>query len=152
MIRTIPIDAEKIRNALAGIGESCNALSSFVAMDVKTFLADKNNYALTEHHFRRALEGILTVGTHLLSRLPVKTKDYQEIIVSLGTQGIIPKDFADSNKKLAGYRNRLVHIYWEVSSEELLQVIKDHMKDIEAFCGYFEEVLRDPAKFNLRIE
>jgi len=152
MIRTIPIDLNKIRNNIAEIKNNLKELSVFAKMSAAEFRADKKNYGLAEHHLRRSLEGILTIGTHILSRLPAKTKDYQEVIVSLGEQGIIPKDFAEKNKKLAGYRNRLVHIYWEVSADELHEVIKSHLSDIEEFCCYYRAVLQNPEKFNLRSE
>lgn len=88
------------------------------------------------------MEGVLTVGTHILSRLPVKTKDYQEIILALGKQKIIPKDFAEKNKKLASYRNRMVHIYWEISEKEIYQIVQDHLKELEKFCEYYLNYIR----------
>jgi len=152
MIRAVPINLNKIRNNIAEIENNLKELSVFAKMSAGDFKMDKKNYGLAEHYLRRSLEGILTIGTHILSRLPTKTKDYQEVIVSLGEQGVIPKDFAERNKKLAGYRNRLVHIYWEVSAEELHQVIKTHLSDIEEFCHHYRAVLQSPEQFNLKVE
>lgn len=152
MIKQAPINADKIRNFIVDIRKNSEALSTLAYLSLEEFSSDYKNYGLAEHHLRRALEGILTVGTHILSRLPSKTKDYQEIIVSLSEHNIIPKDFAEKNKKLAGYRNRLVHMYWEVSKEEMYNVIKEHIKDIEQFATYFQEVLKNPEKFNLKFE
>lgn len=111
-------------------------------MPLEEFKADRKNYGLCEHHLRRALEGVLTVGTHILSRLPAKTKDYQEIILSLGKLGIVPEDFAEKNKQLASYRNRMTHIYWEISSEEIYKITKKHIADIEKFCEYYLKYIR----------
>jgi uncharacterized protein YutE (UPF0331/DUF86 family) len=152
MMKQTPINADKMRNLIADIHKNTKALSVLVSLGQEEFLSDYNNYGLAEHHLRRALEGILTTGTHILSRLPSKTKDYQEIITSLAEHNIIPKDFAEKNKKLAGYRNRLVHIYWEVSKEEMFNVIKEHIGDIEQFAEYFQEILQNPEKFNLKFE
>ena len=152
MIKYIPIDINKIRNLISDIQNSANELRELAKLGLEEFKSDRKNYALAEHNMRRALEGILTIGTHILSRLPAKTKDYQEIIISLGNYGIIPRDFAEKNKKLAGYRNRLVHMYWEGSMEELHQIINQHLADIEQFCEYFQEVLQDPQKFKLETE
>lgn len=152
MVRNMPLDINKIRNLLADIRSNISELSVFAKMNLAEFKADGKNYGLAEHYFRRALEGVLTVGTHFLSRLPVKTKDYQEIIIALGEQNIIPKEFAEQNKKLAGYRNRLVHMYWEVSGEELHKVISRHLIDLELFCDYFQAVSQKPKKFGFTIE
>lgn len=149
MMRIAPLDFQKVRNLIAEVEANLKALSVFSSMSAAVFSADRKNYGLAEHHLRRALEGILTISTHILSRLPVKTKDYQEVIVALGEQGVVPKEFAERNKKLAGYRNRLVHMYLEVSPNELHAVILEHQKDIAAFCGYFRATLAEPEKFGL---
>lgn len=137
-----PLDINKIKNLISEIQENIAALEEFSSMPLEEFKADRKNYGLCEHHLRRALEGVLTVGTHILSRLPAKTKDYQEIILSLGKLGIVPEDFAEKNKQLASYRNRMTHIYWEVSSDEIYKIIKEHLGDVEKFCEYYLNYIR----------
>ncbi len=51
---------------------------------------------------------------------------------------ILPK----KNKNLAGYRNRLVHIYWEITPEELYTVINQHFEDISNFYSYYKEIIK----------
>lgn len=152
MIKYSPINANKIRNLIADIQNNIKELSYFASMSPDKFVSDSKNYGLAEHYLRRSLEGILTIGTHILSRLPVKTKDYQEIILGLAKNGIVPEDFAQKNKKLAGYRNRLVHMYWEISKEEIHNVIQQHLKDLDDFCFYFQQVIKEPNKFGLETE
>lgn len=137
-----PLDIGKIKNLISEIQENITALKEFSFMPLKEFKADRKNYGLCEHHLRRALEGVLTIGAHILSRLPAKTKDYQEIILSLGKLGIVPEDFAEKNKRLASYRNRMTHIYWEISSDEIYKITKEHLKDIEKFCEYYLDYIR----------
>lgn len=151
-MRYAPLDINKIRDLEADIQESLRELRKLSALNDDEFEGEPLSYAAAEHHFRRVLEGILTIGTHILSRIPAKTKDYQDIIVKLGEFGIIPRDFAERNKKLAGYRNRMVHLYWEVTPRELRSIIREHLNDLDTFCEYYREVVRDPGKFNLEIE
>lgn len=152
MIKYAPLDINKIRNLIDDVQSNVRELSNFSRMPLGEFISDNKNYGLAEHYVRRSLEGILTIGTHILSRLPVKTKDYQEIITSLAEHAIIPKEFAERNKKLANYRNRLVHMYWEVSKEELYNVIRDHLTDIDQFCQFYQNILQKPEKFSLKKE
>lgn len=146
-----PIDGNKIRELVADIQNNIAKMRELAALSADEFGADSKNYGLAEHYLRRSLEGVLTIGTHILSRLPVRTKDYQDIIMELGKNGIVPRDFAEKNKKLAGYRNRIVHLYWEITEEELRNILKEHIYDIDQFCEYFREVVRNPKKFNLEI-
>lgn len=149
MIRHAALDINKIRNLIADVQKNIKELSDLSKLSLNDFKTDNKNYGLAEHYLRRSLEGILTIGTHILSRLPVKTKDYQEIVVSLAEQKIIPKKFAERNNRLAGYRNRLVHMYWEVSEDEMYKVINEHLGDLDMFCRYFQKVLQNPEKFGL---
>ncbi len=143
MIKYAPLDISKIKNLTAEVQTNIEELREFSLLSFEDFHKDKRNYGLSEHHLRRALEGILTIGTHILSRLPAtKTKDYQEIIISLGDYEVIPKDFAEKNRKLASYRNRMVHIYWEISEKEIYQIIKEHLSDLEKFCQYYLDYIR----------
>lgn len=147
-----PIDLNKIRDLEADIQQNIAHVRKFVACDIETFRSGVQYYGAAEHCFRRMLEGILTIGLHILSRLPVRTKDYQEVIVELGKNGIIPMEFAEKNKSLAGYRNRMVHMYWEVTPDEMYSIINEHVDDIDKFCEYYREVVLHPEKFGLRVD
>lgn len=146
-----PLDPARLRNWIGEIQECLKELRELTKASLEDFLKDRRNYGLTEHYFRRALEGILTAGTHILSRFPIKTKDYQEIILSLGKMDILPMEFSERNRKLASYRNRLVHLYWEVTAEELYRTVKDHLADLDQFCDCYLHVVRDPKKFHLEV-
>ncbi|MEK7172893.1 MAG: HepT-like ribonuclease domain-containing protein [Patescibacteria group bacterium] len=42
---------------------------------------------------------------------------------------------------MAGYRNRLVHLYWNVSKEEVLNTLQNELSDFQEFIGYIENFL-----------
>jgi len=146
MIKKAPVNIPKIRNILAQIEEGIRELETLSKLSLTDFLSDKRNYIVAEHYLRRSLEGILTIGSHFLSRINAKTKDYQQIILSLGEHGLIPKDFAERNKNLAGYRNRLVR---EITPEELYTVINQHLNDLIEFCKYYQAILANLKKYGL---
>jgi len=111
-------------------------------LSLKEFLSDKDNYAICEHHLRRALEGVLSLATHILSRLPIeKPKNYTDALIKLGEAKVIPFEFAQKIKGMAGYRNRLVHLYWEVTPEEIYEKLQE-IRDFEKFCEYILKYLK----------
>ena len=139
-----PIDKEKVKMLIGEIQESIARLSKFSGIAAEEFKRDKDNYAVAEHHLRRALEGVLSLGTHILSRIPggAKARDYTEVLLSLGKFNVLPSDFAQKIRQMAGYRNRLVHLYWEVTDEEMLEKIKDRLDDFDMFCKYILEYVK----------
>lgn len=53
---------------------------------------------------------------------------------------------------MAGYRNRMVHFYGEITEEEIYNIIQEELEDFDVFCGYIEKILKNPSKFNLSAE
>ena len=53
---------------------------------------------------------------------------------------------------MAGYRNRLTHLYAQVSAEELHEILKNHLGDVVFFIQRIKDVLEAPEKFGLTIE
>jgi len=121
-------------------------------MSLEEFKTDEN-FAIAEHYLRRALEAVFEIGNHILSRIPgIRISTYKEIALALGEQNIIPKEFAQEKLlKMAGYRNRLVHFYSEVSVDELYQIIQNNLTDFEEFLKYIKNILENPESFKFTI-
>lgn len=138
------IDKERVLDRLADIELAYKELEKFYKIELAEFTANKDNFPLASYWLRLAIEAVLTIGTHLLSRLPQngKRKDYTQVIISLGDYEVIPKEFTEKIKGMAGYRNRLVHLYWQVKSDELLKIIKDNLNDFKEFDNYIREYLK----------
>lgn len=79
-------------------------------------------------------------------------QDYKDIARLLGEHGIVPTEFANGPLlKMAGYRNRMVHVYSEISVNELFAIIHNNLEDVEQFINYMKTLLTSPEKFNLTI-
>lgn len=138
------INKEKIAGRIQDIKEATSKLEQYRTMTLNEFEKDRDNFPLASYWLRIAIEAVLTIGIHTLSRLPSngKDKDYTEVILSLGDYEVIPKDFAQKIKGMAGYRNRLVHLYWKVTPEEILTTIKDNLDDFDEFIGHIRNFLK----------
>lgn len=153
-----PLSKIKIESKLAIIREALTELQALATTKNRAdFLADKVAFGFAEHHLRRALEAIFDISGHIVSRFPYapgkRPKEYKELALALGTQGIIDISFAkETLVKMAGYRNRLVHLYYEITKEELFDVITHHLNDIEFFCAEIVKLITDPARAHLTIE
>ena len=53
---------------------------------------------------------------------------------------------------MAGYRNRMVHFYGEITEQELYNIIQEDLEDFYMFCSYVNEILKKPSKFDLAAE
>ena len=67
--------------------------------------------------------------------------DYTDVIVRLGTAGILPKPFSETIRQMAGFRNVLVHEYTEIDLKEVYRVLQENLSDFETFGKYVEVYL-----------
>ena len=64
--------------------------------------------------------------------------NYTDDIVRLGAAGILPKQFSEKIKPMAGFRNILVHEYTEIDLREVYRVLQENLSDFETFGKYIE--------------
>lgn len=147
------IEQDIIVKRLNGIEQEMSELRQLAAVPFETF-ASGVHFKLAQYHLHRALEGVFNISTHLLSRIPGgQATQYKEIALKLGEFGIVKKEFAKEKLvRMAGYRNRLVHFYAEVTPEELYGIVKNDLGDFGVFLASVKDVLEHPQKFGLTVE
>jgi uncharacterized protein YutE (UPF0331/DUF86 family) len=98
----------------------------------ESFLSDPRNAASAESYLRRALEALMDLGRHVLAKgFGKAVTEYKEIPGELHAEGVLHSTDAILMRELAGYRNRMVHFYNEVTADELYKICHDQLNDVE---------------------
>ena len=137
------INKQFINERLLLIHSFLKELQDLATLDKNSFLSQKRNVAAAESFLRRTLEAIFDIGRHILSKtdhIDLST-EYKSIAKGLIEIGIVDKKLGETLIQMAGYRNRLVHMYNIISDEELYQVIQSNTKDIENFVSEVKKYL-----------
>lgn len=117
------------------------------SLSLEDFLSNPDNYAIAEHHLRRSLESLFDLGRHIIAKKGLgKPENYSQIVELLGQHTIIPHEFSNKIKGMAGYRNRLVHEYAKINSEEIHYLIRTRLDDFADFCNYIIQYLDAPQQ------
>lgn len=135
-----------IRQMLAGI-------STLPLASEQEFLADPRMVAAGESFLRRALEALFDLGRHLLAKgFAVPATDYKAVARGLLQHGVVAVELSERLTDMAGYRNRMVHFYDEVTPGELYEILTAHLGDVEAAVAAIQswmkehsELLDDPS-------
>ena len=128
------LDTVRIVELLRFIESCLEELKPFSLMREEEFFPDKKNPPFVESYLRRGLEAIFDIGRHILAKTcGFKEIEYKVIAKELGQRGVITKELSDVLFTMAGYRNRMVHFYREITPQELYLIIKENLKDIERF-------------------
>jgi uncharacterized protein YutE (UPF0331/DUF86 family) len=124
-LKTVTAKAELVRDMLA-------AIETLPLASEADFSADPRMVAAGESFLRRALEGLLDLGRHILAKGFGKVvPDYAAVANELASQGILPPETAAKLRLMARYRNRMVHFYDDVTTPELYGVLTKERRDVE---------------------
>ncbi len=121
-----------VADRLAWVERMVAEIRTLPLTDRDAFFADRRNLWAAESCLRRALEALLDLGRHILAKgFGIGVSEYREIAARLEEQQVLSADEAALLRTMAGYRNRLVHFYHEVSPEELYEVCAHRLGDLE---------------------
>jgi len=125
---------DKIERNLSLIQGFLSELKELSVKAENDFLSDKRNPAAAESYLRRSLESVFDIGRHILAKsYGFKELEYKKIALELGERGVVDKEYARVLLKMAGYRNRMVHLYQEVTPKEIYDLLRNNLSDIERF-------------------
>ena len=109
-------------------------LKPFSKMNEKDFLSDKKYPPYVESYLRKSLEAVFDIGRHILAKsYGFKEIEYKTIARELGNRKIISEELSEVLIKMAGYRNRMVHFYREITAVELYQIVLNNIGDFDRF-------------------
>jgi len=129
------------------IKEMIEALQELPVQNKQKFLSNKHTIAAAESYLRRSLEALFDIGRHILARrLGAPVTEYKEIAQSLLERKILQKKEADTLRHMAGYRNRMVHFYHEISPEELQEICAHHLDDINTLLNKLLDWVKKDTK------
>ena len=137
------IDRKVVTQRAAWVREMMAALRDLHLEEKKAFLENKNNVAAAESYLRRSLEALFDMGRHILARrFAFPATEYKEIAKGLLDKKILNEDEAELMRKMAGYRNRMVHFYHEITPEELHEICLNHLDEIRLLLDRMLESTR----------
>jgi len=128
------VDQEKIRQKLHFIRENLVRLEQFKGMETDYLKSDHIKEAAAIRMLQVVIEAVLDICSHVISRegwgLP---KSYLETVELAVKNGLIPREMTQEYKNMAKFRNRVVHLYDKVDTEELTEIINSHLDDFKPF-------------------
>jgi uncharacterized protein YutE (UPF0331/DUF86 family) len=148
----------KIRTAIvaervAWVRKMLEAIRNLPLGSYEQFREDPRTPAAAESHLRRALEALLDLGRHILAKgFALAPAEYKEVADELGKIGVLSEEDRALLRQMAGYRNRMVHFYHEVSQEELYYICSRQLSDVEHVCEAMLQWLNEhPEKMDAEI-
>jgi uncharacterized protein YutE (UPF0331/DUF86 family) len=94
----------------------------------------------TERTLQVAIEACLDLASHIISyrgfREPLDNKDCFQVLLE---NGIISTDLADKLKRMAQFRNVVVHDYIRINPEIVYAIVQKNIPDVVTFAQIIEK-------------
>jgi uncharacterized protein YutE (UPF0331/DUF86 family) len=137
------IDLKVVGDALEMIATCLRDLRALPQTTLAEFLADRRNPAAAESLLRRAIQAYFDLLRHLLSQTSGRgVLEYKELARAAAEHGLIrDPHLARVALQIAGFRNRLVHFYKEVTGEEMYSIVRTDLGDLERLTEEVREAV-----------
>ena len=136
------VDTDTIRSRLQALDEYIARLESQRYLSFEQMVADWVVYNAIQHVFQMASQAAIDLASHILSAdFSKRVDDYHGLILALGSEGVLPMEFARRFSDIARFRNVLVHEYLAVDPTKVYQFLQAGLEDFRAFMRYVTEYL-----------
>ena len=144
---------ERIKEHLKHLNKYYLLLAKICKKPYKHFEKDAILQGSSERFLQLAIESCLNIGNRLIAleqfKKPTDTPEtYADIFIQLNNIGVIGDSFCDRLVKMAKFRNRLVHLYWEIDKKKLYEIIRDNLEDFKLFEQTVVKFIKDSEKGN----
>lgn len=128
------IDLKVVSEHLTYLQQILHDLRRLPAASFEEFETDWRNFPTAESLIRRAIECVIDIARHLLSRqFGLGSLEYRAAARAAAEHGLIRnEETAARFLEIAGFRKRLTHHYEAVTPTELYKIVSEHLGDLEA--------------------
>jgi uncharacterized protein YutE (UPF0331/DUF86 family) len=134
-------DQDIMVRLVAELRKSVARLGDLAGISEAAFLKDPDKIGSAKYHFIVAIECCIDMCNHVIARNAFRApEDYGDTFRVMGEAGAFKPDFSDELVNMAKFRNRLVHLYWEVEDRMVYEILQTRLAD-------FKKLLDALAKF-----
>jgi uncharacterized protein YutE (UPF0331/DUF86 family) len=133
---------DKVRKITSEVLLALQRLEDLRKLSGGEFTGDPHKVGSAKYHLIVAIEGAVDLCSHIISKNGLRTpEDYADTFRVMEEGGVFDAKFTDSLTQMARFRNRLVHIYWDIDNTELYRIIQTRLQDIHRFLKEFGKFL-----------
>lgn len=128
---------EKLSFQMRQISKYLGQLTNISKTSREEYLNNSLLQSATERYLHLCIESCINAGNRLISILQVEEhfdapRTYADVFSELEKHNII-QNLDSSMVEMTKFRNRLVHIYWEISPEVVYSILQTNLTDIQQF-------------------
>jgi uncharacterized protein YutE (UPF0331/DUF86 family) len=106
------------------------------------FRSNRERQYAVLHAMQNAIEACIDIASHIVSADHLGApQDYASLFTLLEQNRILPTPVADQMRQMARFRNRVVHLYWDVDLDLVYDYLTQRLGDFELYLYHIETYL-----------
>ena len=125
---------DRIRYLIGEINSAFYKLEKIRKISQEEFLKSQEKIDSSKYNLIVIIEGAIDICNHIVARAGGRAPtDYGDCFAILGELEILSPELVEKLKKMAKFRNLLVHLYWKVDNQRVFNIIQKDNNDIKLF-------------------
>jgi uncharacterized protein YutE (UPF0331/DUF86 family) len=136
------LNVSSIKQRLLRLEQYIAELEKQRSVTLQTFQSDFTRQLAVERAFQAAIECCTDIAAHIVSVYqlgsPQESRDVYRFLVEAG---YIDATFGEALMAMVGFRNRLVHLYWDVDVDRLYRYLQQDVALLYRFRDFVLQLL-----------
>ena len=130
------VDRDKIEGLIRQLQLFTGYLIDITQENEAYYLNDPKSIGSSRYYLQASIETCINISNHIIATERLRApRDYKDSFQVLNEAGILSDEVSRTMKEVAGLRNLLVHIYWDVDDRMIYAGIQSELSDFDDFIG-----------------
>ena len=131
------VDPDTLASILGNFQGYLEKLATLAAIPEDAFLQDFTKVESAKHLLQVSIKCCLDIAHHIVADEGYRTPtDYYDTFIVLHENNIVPEDFIPTLRQMVSFRNRVVHLYWDVDDVTVYRILQENLGDFETYIKY----------------
>jgi len=128
------VSPERLEEKFRRLGEYLAVLRQLRDVPAQALLGDLVRMGSVKYYLQVSIESCIDVAQHVIASEGFRPpQDYADTFTVLAERGILEQDFAERLRRMAKFRNRLVHLYGEIDDRQVVGMLGGDLGDFDRF-------------------
>jgi uncharacterized protein YutE (UPF0331/DUF86 family) len=101
------------------------------------FIEDFTKVESAKHLLQVSVQACIDMAHHIIAEKGWRTpQSSADAFIILQEAGLFPAAFLPTLQNMVRFRNRVVHLYWDVNAETVYQIVQNNLQDFDEFAQY----------------
>jgi uncharacterized protein YutE (UPF0331/DUF86 family) len=135
-------DPEVVRDRESRIRTYVSDLRAFAGISESAFLTNRERQYAVLHALQLAIEATVEIATHICAADALGTpSSYADAFDLIERAGIVDAQLAEDLRRMARFRNRIVHFYGQIDLPLVYRLLQERLDDFDRYLVAVERYL-----------